>query len=437
MDICYGGNNPVVDYWVLDNGARLVSEQIPHLRSVSMGIYIRVGSRDEAVDINGASHFIEHMLFKGTESRTARDIAETFESIGGQLNAYTSKEYTCLYARTLDENFDQAMDILLDMVFNSVFREKDILTEKGVVIEEIGMYEDSPDELIHDVFAQMLWNSHSLGRPILGTRDTVGSLQRERLIDFYRYHYVPSNMVIAVAGNIDNRRVRDRIVDWMGRVDNHEVVRNKINASIKAGNCIRLVNKDTEQVQICIGTPGISFQDEHRHVQNLMNSILGGGVSSRLFQTIREEKGLAYSVYSYPSCYSDSGSYAIYSATSPDKVRDFFAVLAQEIEKFLVRGVTPEEVGRAQKQIKASLYLGLESVMNRMTRLGKSVLFYDRVIPLEEVIDRVMAVTPEDIQNFVSRLLVKENISLAAIGGQNALKEVEGEFNHWWKGNGV
>ncbi|HOV42325.1 MAG TPA: pitrilysin family protein, partial [Syntrophothermus lipocalidus] len=284
----------MVDYWVLDNGARLVSEEIPHLRSVAMGIYVGVGSRDEADEMNGTTHFIEHLLFKGTATRTAKDIAEAFESIGGQLNAYTSKEYTCFYARTLDENFEEALDILFDMVFNSVFMDKDLLTEKGVIVEEIGMYEDSPDELIHDVFSQLLWRNHALGRPILGTKETVMALKRESVIEYYRQYYVPSNMVIAIAGNINNSMVRDKVSEWLHRVQNHPVSRAKLPPDIPPKNELRLITKDTEQVQLCIGTPSISYSHDERHVQNIMNSILGGGIGSRLFQTIREEKGLAY-----------------------------------------------------------------------------------------------------------------------------------------------
>lgn len=419
----------MVDFWVLQNGARLVSEEIPHLRSVAIGIYVQVGSRDEDEEINGASHFIEHMLFKGTETRSAKDIAETFESIGGQLNAYTSKEYTCFYARTLDEHLDIAADILMDMVFNSAFREKEVGTEKGVIIEEIGMYEDSPDELIHDVFAQVIWPNHSLGRPILGTRETVSCLDRDLLTSFYRKYYIPSNMVIAVVGNVNNQRVRDKIEAYLQGRGSSRILRAK-ETPAAGTNKVKLIDKDTEQVQICMGIPSISFLDEKRQVQNVMNSILGGGISSRLFQTIREEKGLAYSVYTYPSSYSDTGTYAIYVATGPDKVTDLFAVLTEELEKFLAHGPTQEEVTRAQNQIKANIYLGLESVMNRMNRLGKSVLFYDRIIPVGEIIDTVMAVTPAAIQEFIQGLASRQ-FSLAAIGSKNILPQVQHEFVKW------
>jgi len=419
----------VIDYWVLDNGARLVTEEIPYLRSVAIGIYVGVGSRDETDQVNGITHFIEHMLFKGTARRTAKDIAEAFENIGGQLNAYTSKEYTCYYARTLDENFEEALDILFDMVFGSIFAEKELLTEKGVISEEIGMYEDSPDELIHDVFSRVLWRNHALGRPILGTKETVFGLERDEVIGYYRRYYVPSNMVIAVAGNVKNAVVRDRIGEWLLHTQNSRVLRAKTALSFPVENKLELVVKDTEQVQICIGAPSIPYSHEDRHVQNIMNSLLGGGIGSRLFQTIREQKGLAYSVYTYPTSYSDSGAFCTYAATSPEKVPDLMAALGEEMEKFRTSGVTEEEVNRAKRQVKANMYLGMESVMNRMSRLGKSVLFYDRIIPLEEIIDKVMVITPEDVQRFAGEVLRPDQLCLAAIGSQEALSMVEKGFS--------
>lgn len=419
----------MVDYWVLDNGVRLVTEEIPYLRSVAIGIYVGVGSRDETDNLNGLAHFIEHMLFKGTATRTAKDIAEAFENIGGQLNAYTSKEYTCYYARTLDENFEEALDILFDMVFNSVFSEETLLTEKGVISEEISMYEDSPDELIHDVFSQLLWGNHALGRPILGTKETVMGLERNQVIDYYHRYYVPSNMVIAVAGNIKNVFVRDRISEWLTRTPGSHVSRTKEPPGVPSGNELKLVVKDTEQVQICVGAPSISYCHEDRHVQNIMNGILGGGIGSRLFQTIREQKGLAYSVYTYPTSYSDSGSFCVYAAASPEKVPDLMAALGEEMERFRTSGVTQEEVNRAKRQVKANMYLGMESVMNRMSRLGKSVLFYDRVIPLEEVIDKVMVITPEDVQRFAGEVLRPDRLCLAAIGSKEVLPLVEKGFS--------
>lgn len=421
----------MIKNWILPNKARLVVEEIPYLKSAAVGIFIKVGSRHEPPELSGGSHFIEHMLFKGTHRRSAREIAESFEGIGGQLNAYTSKEYTCVYARTLDENLQDGMDILFDMIFNSAFNEKDFETEKGVVIEEINMYEDTPDDLIHDVFAQKIWQGHSMGSPILGTLETVSQFKREQVYDFYRSSYVPANMVIAVAGNVDSQQIRDLVESHLERVTFRET-----DFSTKPPQQLtrftNMVVKDTEQVQICLGVPGISYFDERRFTQNIMNSILGGGLSSRLFQALREERGLAYSVYSSPANYSDTGAYSIYVGTGPGKLSSFFEALYSELDRFLREGVTDEEVHRTQRLIKSSIYMGLESVMNRMSRLGKALLMYDRLVPVEEVIERIMAVNREQVNQFAAEILSWDSFSLAAIGTEEALANVENEFKNWW-----
>ncbi|MCR4399685.1 MAG: insulinase family protein, partial [Syntrophomonadaceae bacterium] len=358
-----------MECWVLEGGMKLVLDELPHVRSAAIGVYVRAGSRDEDEACAGVSHFLEHMLFKGTATRSARDIAEFFESVGGQLNAYTSKEYTCYYARCLDEDFGAAMEVLLDLVFASALRERDVATEKGVVMEEIGLYEDTPDELVHDVFARVMWPSHPLGRPILGTRASIAGLEPEVLRSFYRHHYQPHNLVVAVAGHVDGREVRERLAGLVRPVERRAVpIRGA--APVPGGPARELVAKDTEQVQLVVGVPGIDYHDGRRFAQMVANSILGGGMSSRLFQSIREEQGLAYSVYSMPSSYSDAGAFAIGAGISPERADEFFALLAAELSRFVEMGPTAEEVERAHKQIKAGLLLGMESVMTRMTRLG-------------------------------------------------------------------
>lgn len=415
----------------LDNGCCLVTEEIPYVKSAAIGIFIRVGSRHEPEHMKGASHFIEHMLFKGTDSRSARDIAESFESIGGQLNAYTAKEYTCLYARTLDEHLPLAMDILFDMLFQAKFAPRDFENEKNVVIEEIHMYEDTPDDLIHDVFSRRMWSEHPVGSPILGTLESVSSFDREQICDFYRNYYQPANMVIAVAGNVDSQKVKEGI--W-NHINEHR------SASVKMSNgtanlyhrFANLVEKSTEQVQICIGVPGITYGDERRHAQGVMNNILGGGMSSRLFQALREELGLAYSVYSYPATYSDTGAYSIYIGTGPGRIDTCFAALYREISRFLEQGITTIELERTQQLIKSSMYLGLENVMNRMSRLGKSMLMYGKVQNPEEIMARIMAVNADMVQEFSRILMGKELFSLAAIAPRTTLNEVEKAFNKYW-----
>ncbi|MDD2511107.1 MAG: pitrilysin family protein [Syntrophomonas sp.] len=421
----------VINTWLLDKQARLIVEEIPYLRSAALGVYIKLGSRHEKEEIAGASHFIEHMLFKGTESRSARDIAESFEEIGGQLNAFTSKEYTCVYARTLDENISSAMEIIFDMLFNSNFAPRDFATEKEVIIEEINIYEDTPDDLIHDLFARNLWQGHPMGSPILGTLDSVSAFSRDEIFAFYKKCYVPSNMVIAVAGNVDKNLIRDQVERSLAQQPVALVDWPRPNPTAYS-NFVRLLEKETEQVQICLGVPGISYFDQNRYVQNVMNSILGGGMSSRLFQKIREELGLAYSVYSSPSTYSDTGSYSFYIGTGANKIATFFEALYNELEFFVSRGVSEREVRRTQQLIKSSMYLGLESVMNRMSRLGKSLMMYDRVIPIEDVINEILAVDSKKVQGFSSGILQKPAFSLAAIGPADVLPQVEKEFCKWW-----
>ncbi len=421
----------MIDIWQLSNKTKLVVEEIPYVKSVAIGIYIKVGSRHEPQNLTGASHFIEHMLFKGTEKRSAREIAESFERIGGQLNAYTTKEYTCLYARTLDENMEMAFDILFDMLFHSGFVSKDFSTEKGVILEEINMYEDAPDDLVHDLFAQHMWLGHSMGLPILGTAETVSGFDRQAVIDFYKERYVPENMVVSVAGNVDRERIRDIVEAEMCR---HMTALGELpwQEARHGENFLHLVEKDTEQLQICIGVPGISYNDEIRFTQNIMNSILGGGMSSRLFQHLREELGLAYSVYSYANNYSDTGSFAVYIGTSPNKAGEAFRALKEQLTGFADHGATEEEITRTRQLMKSSMYLGLENVMNRMSRIGKSTLMYDQVTPLEKLLDKILAVDQQMIKELAHNLWQKQKVSLACIGPKEVLPSIEEEFRKWW-----
>ena len=421
----------MINSWNLVSGAKLVVEEIPYVKSAAVGIYIHLGSRYETTNISGASHFIEHMLFKGTDTRTARDIADSFESMGGQLNAATSKENTILYARVLDENLYSAMDILFDMIFHSAFTPQDFETEKGVIIEEINMYEDTPDDLVHDIFSQNIWKHSSMGPPILGTLETITNSKRDDLFAFYKKCYVPSNIVISVAGNVEAEKVRDAIEAHLEQAQPGSVSFNFEKPEITVP-FVKLVPKETEQVQLCLGVPGITYNDDRRYALNIMNSILGGGVSSRLFQSIREELGLAYSIYSYPNNYSDTGSYVIYAGTGPSRTGQFFEVLHGQLTQLVENGISEEELTRTRQQIKSSLYLGMESVMNRMTRLGKSLLMYDKVIPLEDVMDKILNIEKNAVENLAAQLLQTPVVSLSAIGSPEALKNVEEEFRRYW-----
>lgn len=425
------GGSKLINSVSLDSGAKLVIEDIPYVKSAAMGVYIKVGSRYETSDRAGVSHFIEHMLFKGTSQRTARDIAETMESMGGQLNAYTGREYTCLYARTLDEDIYAAMEIVFDMLLNSVMDIKDINTERTVIIEEINMYEDTPDELIHDVFARRFWDGHPMGNSILGSVESIAGMDRDKLFQYYKQYYVPANMIIAVAGNVDAARIREFVDHKMGLKAETTSCLSWEKPSRRQA-FIDLVSKDVEQIQICLGVPGISYHDEHRYTQNIMNSILGGGMSSRLFQKLREELGLAYSVYTYPSSYSDTGLFSIYIGTSSSRVGEFCAALYEQLQLFTEKGVTGEEITRTQKLMKSSIFLGLESVMTRMSRLGKSVLMYDEVVAPEEVIEKIYSVEPGMVQHMARQFFQPELFSIAAIGSQEVLPLVENEYKKWW-----
>lgn len=399
---------------VLPNGVRIVTEEIEHVRSIAVGFWVGAGSRDESKGYEGISHFIEHMFFKGTAKRTARQLAEAMEAVGGQLNAFTTKEYTCYYVKVLDEDFDLAIDVLSDMFFQSLFNEMEIEKEKKVVIEEIKMYEDSPDELIHDIFSEYVWNDHPLGRPILGTVDSIRSLNREKILHYMEHHYAPDNLVIAVAGKINNDEVVQKLTPIFKDFKRGQ---RRILEGTPAGQAIeRYVIKETEQMNIVIGVPGLGQNDEDIYPLHVINNILGGGLSSRLFQEIREQRGLAYSIYSYHSTYVDAGLFAIYAGTSPNNTREVLECILKEIGKLKIAGITAQELERTKAQIKGSLYLGLESVSSRMSRLGKTELSYDKVLTPEEVVRKLEKVTLEDVQRVINRLWQEDKISLTMLG---------------------
>ncbi len=399
---------------VLANGVRVITEEIEHVRSISLGLWVGAGSRDEGEGYEGISHFIEHMFFKGTAKRTARQLAESLEAVGGQLNAFTTKEYTCYYVKVLDEDLDLAIDVLSDMFFSSLFDEKEIEKEKKVVIEEIKMYEDSPDELIHDLFSEYVWNDHPLGRPILGTVDSIRSLSREKILDYLEHHYAPDNFVIAVAGKINNGEILHKISPLF---EDFKRGGRRVLEGTPMGHTIeRFITKETEQMHLVIGVPGLGQNDEDIYPMHIINNVLGGGLSSRLFQEIREQRGLAYSVYSYHSTYVDTGLFAIYAGTSPSNTKEVVECILAEIGKVKVAGITAQELERTKAQIKGSLYLGLESVSSRMSRLGKTELTYDRVLTPEDVVQKLDKVTLEDVKRVINRLWQRDKISLTMMG---------------------
>ena len=406
--------NSLYQKTVLPNGVRIITEEIEHVRSAAFGIWVGAGSRDEREGYEGISHFIEHMFFKGTEHRSARALAESLEAVGGQLNAFTTKEYTCYYAKILDEDLDLAIDVLSDMFFCSLFDEKEVEKEKNVVIEEIKMYEDSPDELIHDIFSEYVWNDHPLGKPILGTEESIRSLSRDKIMTFLSEHYAPDNVVIAVAGKIKHVDVVEKLSTQFGTFKRGG--RRVLEETPSGQKVERYQKKETEQMHILLGVPGLGQDDEDIYAMHIFNNILGGGLSSRLFQEIREQRGLAYSVYSYHSTYVDTGLFAVYAGTSPNNTKEVIECILQELKDIKQKGITAEELERTKAQIKGGLYLGLESVSSRMSRLGKTELTYNRVLSPEEVVDKLEKVTLEDVSRVIGRLWQKDKISIMTLG---------------------
>lgn len=398
----------------LGNGVKVLTEDIPHVRSVVIGIWVNVGSRDEDPPVAGISHFIEHMMFKGTEKRTARDIAEELDAVGGQLNAFTTKEYTCYYARVQDKHFDLAVDILFDMLFHSRFAAHEIDRERNVIMEEIKMYEDTPDELVHDVFATTIWHGHALGRPIIGTAEVVGDLSREAILRYFQSHYVPENMVVAVAGHVEHGRVVEMLQKAFAGLDGKAEGRTMVRPQPRPEVTCR--TKDTEQVHLCLGAPGLPLDDERIYVFQMVNTILGGGLSSRLFQEIREQRGLVYSVYSFHSSYHDAGLFGIYAGLSKQNVGPVTELIFKEIRDIRQNGVTGQELRRAKDQLTGNLWLSLESVSTRMSRLGKSQLYLGKIQTPEEIVARVEKVTGEEIKALARDMLRPELFAMASVG---------------------
>ncbi len=400
---------------VLDNGVRLVYENIPYVRSVSVGIWVGTGSRSEDLNNNGISHFIEHMLFKGTTNRSAREIAATIDAIGGQINAFTGKECTCYYTKTLDTHLDIALDVLSDMYFNSKFENSDINTEKKVVIEEIGMYEDTPEELVHDIFSEMVWRGNSLGYPILGTQNCINKFNKKMIKQYMNEYYTPYNTVISVAGNFDESELLDYVTKYFGdwKFDgqfnlNYSPVDYLVDVDIR--------RKETEQVHLCMGFDGIQHGDDRIYPLLALNNIFGGGMSSRLFQNIREKKGLVYSIYSYPSTYMGAGLFMIYAGMNPEYLQKVLDLTKKEIKLLVKNGITQDELSKSIDQLKGSYLLGLESIGSRMNSIGKSELMLKKIETPEEVISKMDSIKIDDVYEIIESIFKYEKISLSAVG---------------------
>lgn len=385
----------------LSNGLRVVMEQIPTSRSVSFGIWVKTGSRNESDVNNGISHFIEHMLFKGTERHSAHAIAEVFDGIGGNVNAFTSKEYTCYYAKVLDEHLPIAVDVLSDMFFHSQFDKTELEKEKNVIFEEISMYEDTPDDLVHDLAAKASYGSHPLGLTILGTEDRLAKMTPDDLRAYMANHYTVDNTVIAAAGNLD-----DRAIELLERHFGSFAARGGEDADKEPNFLAELLfhEKKTEQNHICLTLPGLSVREENVYPMILLNNTIGGGMSSRLFQEIREKRGLAYSVYSYHSAHADSGLFTIYAGTAPKQTEEVLKVTLELLENVKRSGMTPAELKKGKEQLKGSLILSLESTGSRMNRLGKNELMLGKHYSLDEMLQRIDAVVMDDIDRLIASL---------------------------------
>lgn len=410
---------------VLGNGVRILCEEIKSVQSVAIGIWVAAGSRYEEEAEQGISHFLEHMFFKGTQKRSALDIAQSLESVGGQLNAFTTKEYTCYYARVLKEHYPLAVDVLFDMLLNSKFDPEDISKEQKVILEEINMYEDSPDETVHDLFAQAIWDGHSLGRPVLGSKKSVSDITREDLLGYIERRYQPSRLIISVAGHTTPEEtlslLKPRLETLASRpYDSHS-------GPPQCHSQVKIIEKPTEQVQICLGVPAFSLNDERIYALQILNNVLGGGISSRLFQTIRENRGLAYTVYSYHSGYHDSGLLAIYAGTGPQSTKDVINMALGEVADIKAHGISDSELKRAQDQIRGSLILGQESVTSHMSRLGRTEVTHERVVTVEEVIERISSVRLEDVADVAKEVFAPDRLSLACIGPikQGEIEQIE------------
>ena len=392
--------------FVLGNGLRVVTEYIPHFPSVSVGLWIGAGSMYESEAENGLSHFVEHMLFKSTENRTTREIAVEMDAIGGQVNAFTSKECTCYYAKVIAEHLPRAMELLSDLLLNARMDEEEFEKERGVILEEIAMCEDTPEDLVYDLLAEAYFGDHPLARPILGSQQQIASVSREALIDYRRRHYRPDNTVLAIAGDFDEKQFRELAERYLGRWKAQGETRMP---EPRLEACAKLLTrkKDIEQVHLCLAYPGVAQDDDALYPLSVMNNLLGGGMSSRLFQRIREEMGAAYSVYSFPSTYPNCGTLTIYAGTSPELAQKVADELHKQIDELMKGGVTQEEFTMAKDQLRVSYILGLESSSSRMSSIGRSKLLRGKAVDPKEVIAKIEAVTREDVERILRETFSK------------------------------
>jgi predicted Zn-dependent peptidase len=407
----------------LSNGLLVLTERMHHLRSVSMGVWLDTGSRDESLGVNGISHFLEHMVFKGTTSRSAQQFAREVDSIGGNLDAFTGKETICFNIKVLDENIAPALDLLTDLVLHPTFAPEDIAREQGVILEEIKMDEDNPDYLVHELFTQNFWPNDALGRPILGTAATVSSFDRQTVFDEYARRFTPPNMVFTAAGNLDHDTFVAQVEAAFSSLSAGSAQRIAHHTAPQAHPHITLKSKKSlEQVQFCLALPALPVSHPSRYAAYLLNSILGGGMSSRLFQSIREDRGLAYSIYSELNPFRDTGSLAVYAGCAIANTPQVLELTLAEFTRLKREPVTSEELDRAKNQLKGNMVLGLESSGSRMSSFARQQLYFSRFFTVDEISDEVSAVTVEEIQHLAQQLIDPTRLALTLLGPLNGLK---------------
>jgi predicted Zn-dependent peptidase len=398
----------------LPNGVRVITEAIPHVRSLSLGFWIETGSRDESPAKNGISHFIEHMVFKGTKKRTIKEIAQSIESVGGYLNAFTSKEHTCYYARVLDEHLELATDVLSDIVLSPTFPDKELAKEKNVVLEELKQAEDDPDDIIHDYFEKAIFKSHPLGMPVIGTKESISSFLRKDLIQYKSEQYTADNLVVAAAGNISHESVVDLAKRYLKNIPSTaKKQKTKISDSViqKPHYVLSEYYKPIQQAHICLGTIGCSVNSEKRFPLQVLNTLLGDGMSSRLFQNIREKYGFAYAVYSFNNMMQETGSAGVYIGTDDAHVQRCIDLVWKELKAVRRQGITKQELERTKAQLKGSLMLGMENIPNRMIRLGSSELYFGELITLDAIIAKIDAVAKDEVQELAEELFIEDRFA--------------------------
>lgn len=397
----------------LHSGINVITEEMPDVESCSVGVWVTTGSRDEKAEVNGVTHFIEHLLFKGTQRRTSLDISKEIESVGGVLNAFTSRENTCFYVKVLNKDLALAIDILSDIFMNSKFDRNELAKEKLVVLQEIKMVEDTPDDLIHDLFAEDFWKGHALGRSILGSKENIESIGRAEILGYFREHYGPGRVFITAAGGLKHKRVLSLVKKTFGSMTPGPVNKGAVAPASTPG--VRLIKKDLEQAHMCLGVPAPPQPHPDRYKVYLLNTILGSGMSSRLFQEIREKRGLVYSVYSYLSLCRDAGSLVVYAGTSADTFTEVVGLILKEFRK-LRKGVTKEELSNAKEQLKGGMLLGLETSDSRMSKLARDEIFFGKVVPVREIVKGIDRVTMREMEDICCRLLTPDRVTMVAMG---------------------